>query len=182
MNDSSGGQLPRTGARAFLATVWPTASPTDSELQRRTKLAVRSGQLAMVAMIVAAVVGTIAGNFQQLPLPHIAGLVLVALAYVAWSLHGMHDAVRLVLWERDTAPPPAWSPRAPLGVGLYFTIQLSLAGLTYFLGDQGRIPTLLWLVLLPPVAHSVILLRRPGIAVVSLLSMAILIVNVVRWH
>ena len=64
MNDLSPRPLWWTGARTFLASAWPRALATDSESQRRNKLAVRSAQLAVAALVVAAVVGGIVGDWQ----------------------------------------------------------------------------------------------------------------------
>ncbi len=165
-----------------MATVWPMASPNDSEIQRRQKVAVRSGQLAMVAMVGTAVAGTALTNSQTFSGWQLLALAGASLVYIGWSLHGMRDAVRSMLGHPGAPTNIAGSGRAPAGAVPYFTLQLGLAGLVYYLGDQGNVAPLLWLVLLPPVAHSVILLRGPGIAVVSVLSMAILIFNQLYWH
>lgn len=182
MNHAAGQPLSRTSVQDFLATVWPVTLPTDSEFQRRKKLAVRSGQLAMVVMVLAAVGATVAGQFHQLTSQQIAGLTVASLLYVGWSLRGMRDAVRLSLWERGAAPGSLESAGARWSSALYFAVQLGLAALMYYWGDQGRALPTLWLVLLPPVAHGVILLRWPGITLVSALSMAILLGSAVRWH
>lgn len=170
------------GVRDFLAAVWPVSTPADSETQRRKKQAVRSGQLAMVVMVTAAVAGAIVADFQRYSAPQVVGLITAALIYIGWSLHGTRNAVRLLLWEGGDPPGTAGlRDRRGRAVG-YFSVQLGLAGLLYFLGDQGQATPLVWLVLLPPVAHSVILLSRPGIVVVSCVSIVILLWSVVRWH
>ena len=182
MNEASGQSLPRTGVWNFLATVWPVASPTDSEIQRRQKVAVRGGQLAMVAMVGTAVVGTALTNFEAFSGRQLLALAIASLVYISWSLHGMRDAVRSMLGQPGAPTNIAGSGQAPAGAVPYFALQLGLAGLVYYLGDQGQVAPLLWLVLLPPVAHSVILLRGLGIAVVSVLSMALLVFNQLYWH
>ncbi|MCX6904394.1 MAG: sensor histidine kinase [Verrucomicrobia bacterium] len=182
MNVATSPEPIRTRATDFLATVWPASSPTDSELQRRTKLAVRAAQLAVIVMVSSAVGGTIIADAKALSAGAVAGLVVLTLAYLAWSLYGMRDAVRWVVQEQGAPGGSGWSPAAPQGAGVYFTVQVGLAGLLYAWGDQGRVPTLVWLVLLPPVAHSVILLRRPGVALVTGLILGILAATVVWQH
>jgi hypothetical protein len=62
-----GNQPPlRTGLQELLTTVWPVSMAADSDLQRRKKLAVRSGHLAMAVMVVAAVVGSMIVDFRPL--------------------------------------------------------------------------------------------------------------------
>ncbi|MBI5385551.1 MAG: sensor histidine kinase [Verrucomicrobia bacterium] len=182
MNDSSGHHSTRIVAQEFLATVWPVSLPSDSEMQRRQKLAVRAGQLAMAVMVLAAVAGAIAADFRLWSTTRIAALALVGIIYIVWSLHGLRDAVRFLLLDRGAATMSLWRPGRRVGAVLYFAVQLGLAGLLYGLGVQGRGGPLLWLVLLPPVAHSVILLPRFGIAVVSLLTMAVMAFDLVWWY
>lgn len=182
MNVATSREPIRTRATDFLATVWPGSSPSDSELQRRTKLAVRAAQLAVIAMVSSAVGGTIIADAKALSAGAVAGLVALTLVYLAWSLYGMRDAVRWVVQEQGPPGGRGWWPAAPQGSRVYFTVQLALAGLLYVWGDQGRILPLVWLVLLPPVAHSVILLRGPGVALVAGLVLGILAVNVGWQH
>lgn len=172
----------RGGTWNFLASVWPVILPGDSESQRRKKLTVRGAHLAVVAMVGASVAGAILAGFHKMSVAHVACLVVTALVYLLWSFHGTRDGVRFLLWEGGTPPPFPWPRNSRLNRASYFGIQLALAGLVCYLGDRGQATTLVWLVLLPPVAHAVILARWPGIAVVSALSMAILLFNVVRWH
>jgi signal transduction histidine kinase len=182
VNDPSHQPWPQAQVRDLLATVWPVRSPADSELQRRKKVAVRSGHLAMALLAAAAVAGTLAADFNQLSVTRMAALVVLGLLYITWSLYGTHRAVRVLLWEGGAPPPVAHGTGTPGGSLFYFAVQLGLAALLYYLGDQGHAALVIWLVLLPPVAHSVILLPKLGIAIVSTVAMAILLSNVVRWH
>lgn len=170
-----------SGVQGFLASVWPLVLPTDSELLRRKKRTIRAAQLAVVVMVVAAVLGSVVAGVGQFSALRIMGLALVGLCYLGWSLYGMREAVRAILGEPD-APAPAWPPGAPWHNGFYFAVQLVLAGLVCYLSGLGHERMLAWLVLLPPVAHSVILLRPLGIALVSLLIIGILAWNVALWH
>ena len=83
------------------------------------------------------------------------------------------EAIRRLLGPGGTAPQPLWPSQATVGVVLYFAVQLGLAGWMCYLALPAGAVGLLWLVLLPPIGHSVLLLPRLGIAVVSLLSTAI---------
>jgi len=100
--------------------------------------------------------------------------VLSGLAYVLWYLYGLRESVGWALWERGAGPPPVWPPPLHWRQAGYFTIQLGLAGLIGLLAGRNGGSALVWLVLLPTVAQSVFMLRGPGIAAVSGLSMGIL--------
>ena len=180
MNNATGLQPPGPGIRGLLATIWPVAGPEDSDGQRRKKLAIRSGHLAMAVLILAAVCGAIMTGFTELQRLQVAALVGAGVAFIAWNLVGTRDVVRLALWDRAETPFPSQMPRRRAMV--YFGVQFILAGLVYALGDLGHYPTLVWLALLPPVAYGVFLLDRRGIAVVSVLTLSLYAVNVWRWH
>ncbi len=135
----------------------------------------------MAVMVVAAVAGTVIVDFRRLAGAHLAGLVATGLVYIAWNLWGTRGVVRLLLWEHG-APSASSSRLPPWGAIPYFAVQVGLAGLVYYLGDRGRVPTLVWLALLPPVAYSVFLLERLGIALVTAGISAVFVFNVVRWH
>lgn len=66
----------------------------------------RSGHLAMVTVVVAAVAGTAIVNFYRLSAAHLAPLVATAAAYIGWSLGGTRGPVRSLLWEGYGQPPP----------------------------------------------------------------------------
>jgi len=66
----------------LLATVWPAASAKDSDLQRRKKLAVRTGHLTMAVMAAAAVAGTLIVEFRQSSGARLASLAAVDLIYI----------------------------------------------------------------------------------------------------
>lgn len=181
MPDSCQHPAPWGGLPPLTETIWPPQSATDSDPQRRKKLGVRSGHVAMVVMVAAAVLGTVLADFDRFATSELAGLVASALVYVAWNLVGTRGAVGLLLWEGERPPPLA--ARLPWGGALlYFGVQLALAGTVYWLGDRGRAPNLIWLALLPPVAYSVFLLERPGITAVTLLTLGLFLLSAVRWH
>ena len=84
-------------------------------------------------------------------------LALAAVAYILWNLVGTRGVVALSLWEgTELAPLELRQPKC--GPYLYFIIQLGLAAFICLTADHGRIPTLVWLALLPPVAFAVFIL------------------------
>jgi len=114
-------------------------------------------------------------------LSQLVGLVVAYILYILWNLVGTQGIVRLVLWEQ--ADPPSMALRRPkCGPLLYFVVQLGLATFIYVTSDHGRIPSLMWLALLPPVAFSVFILEWGGIVTVSTLVMAILILYFHHLH
>lgn len=172
------------GMRAgdLLGTLWPGSTATDSEFQRRRKVAVRSAQLSALALVVVAITGAIANNFANLSGLRVTLLLSLGLAYAAWNVIGTRDMVRVLLWEPGS-PPLTQSLQERKGRAFfYFAIQMALAGLIYSLIEPSPKLGFLWLILLPPVAHSVILLRAPGIGIISTLGIAIFGVFFVRWH
>jgi signal transduction histidine kinase len=166
---------------SILATAWPAISREDADSLRRRKVAVRGGHLAMAFMVLAAVGSALIaapGDYSRL---EIAVLGVGSLVYVLWNAAGTRGIVTLVLWDKGVPPPI--SARVPrCGALLYFTVQVALAGLIYWIGDRGRVPNLVWLSLLPPVAYAVFLLEWRGIALVSVLVMGILVASFWRWH
>lgn len=127
----------------------------------------------MAAMVVIPVIGSIGSELGRLPVARVVALLTAAILYVAWNLHGTSAAVRVLLWD-GASPVPDTAKLPVLGALRYFALQLGLAALVYSLGDRGRVPNLIWLTLLPPVAYSVILLGRSGTAFVSVTTLLIL--------
>lgn len=173
--------LLRAYARDLYETLWPPLLPDDPESQRRRKIAVRSAQIAVVALVFVPVVANVATDFRQTTLPRLGGLLLACITYILWSLHGLRKTVRSLFWEDKTTPPPQLG-LTRLEASFYFGVQLFLAAVICHLSAHTEDRRLAWLVLLPPIAHSVILLRRTGIILVSLLSMSVLVANVVVWR
>lgn len=118
---------------------------------------------------------------ERFPTPKLLILLGFTAVYLAWSLFGIRDAVDILLWESGDAPDPLWSADRRFRIIRYFIIQLGLAGVVYSLADPGVSGELVWLVLLPPVAHSVILMPWPGILAVSLSTMVLLTGNQLWW-
>ena len=184
MSFSSGPAAPRTGLRDFLASVWLTALPTDSEHQRRRKTAARTAQLAVALLVLAPLAATLVSDWERFSAARAAVLALAGLACIGWSAMGTRYAIRRLLWEQgpEPEPPVFWRTGARGPAAVYFAVQLALAGLIYHMGGQGRASAMAWLALLPPVGHAVILLSRTGIVVVSLLAMGILACDVAWWY
>lgn len=135
---------------------------------------VRNAQLAVTLMVAAGVIGALVADSALWSAARVVSLLAAALAYTFWSLRGLRVPIRLLLSEQTTIA----SPDISFGRVAYFVVQLALAALVFTLSHQERGGALAWLVLLPPVAHSVILLPRYGIAAVSLTSVAVLAANV----
>lgn len=162
-------------AKGFFATVWPHVSPADSEFQRRKKVVIRNAQLGVAAMVAAGVIGAFVADFRLWSPLRVGVLLVAAVTYTAWSWMGLRVPIRALLDEGTSTTSPPVTPQRVL----YFVVQLGLATLVFTLSNQVRGGALAWLVLLPPVAHSVILLPRLGIATVAVTSIAVLAVNVV---
>lgn len=182
MNRSIIQWLAGTRAGDLLATLWPAGSAVDSEFQRRRKIAVRSAQLSALALVVVAIAVTATSNFASLSGMRLAGLAVFGMAYAVWNVMGTRDIVRVLLWESGSTPPEELLQVGKGRAFFYFVVQLGLAGLIYSFVEPSLKLGLLWLVLLPPVAHSVILLRAPGIGLVTLLTIGLFGFFFVRWH
>ena len=167
--------------RSIFATAWPVTAQNDPDSLRRRKFAVRTGHLAMIIMILLTVGSAIAADPAKFGAANLTLLGMASACYVLWNLVGTQGVVALVFWDKATMPPvEARVPRC--GALTYFTVQIALAELIYLTADQGHIPNLIWLVLLPPVAYAVFLLEWRGITFVSLLMIVVLAANSYRWE
>lgn len=170
---------PRALPAPMIRTLWPAYSVADSESTRRRKLAIRVGQSAMAFMILAASLGSwfvSRDNYSALQ-----GLALgaTALAFIGWNLFGTRELIRIILAEQ----PASGSSRLPnCGAGVYFLLQVLIAAGLYWMADRGRILNLIWVLLLPPVAYAVFLLRWRGIATISGCMMMVFVASASRWH
>ncbi|MFM1942111.1 MAG: hypothetical protein RI897_1093 [Verrucomicrobiota bacterium] len=164
-----------------MSSVWPAIGSADSEMLRRKKQAIRAGHLAMCLMVASAIGIPLLRSWREYPSAVVLALWVAGVGYMLWNLYGTRGIVRLVLWEGGN--PPAVQVRTPAcGNGVYFIVQLVLAGVVYGLANRGQLPDLVWVALLPPVAYAVFLLEWRGIAVVSLLTMGTFISCAVLWH
>ena len=170
------------GAKAFFETLWPSITDADSDLQRKKKIAVRGAHLAVAALVVTPVAGALITGADRVSTFRLSCLVLASPVYILWCMFGLRDVMRLLFRNPGTSLAPTWKPRAPFGPMVYFAIQLSLAGLICYASGDMQERRLAWLVLLPPVAHSIILLRWPGVVLISTLSLAILSATVALWY
>lgn len=181
MTAAAGTENPEPLRGGIFATAWPRMVPGDSESRRRRKRAIRAGHLAMACMVATALGGPLLRDPEAYSLPRTVGLILASLLYLAWNLVGTRGIVTLVLCDQSVPPP--METRVPrMGAVSYFTIQLALAAAVYLIADQGLVPNLAWLVLLPPVAYSVFMLEMRGIVTVSVLTMAVLAGSACYWH
>lgn len=141
----------------------------------------RAGHLAMTLMIGVSVGSAVVADRAKFDAANLLLLGVGGVGYVLWNLIGTRGLVALVLGE-GSAPPPVEN-RAPRGgLGQFFSVQIALAGLVYWLSDHGHIPNLVWLVLLPPVAYAAFLLEWQGVTFISLLMIGFLTGNAYRWQ
>lgn len=182
MNNSPGRNRSGMTVRDFLETAWPAISAGDSELQRRKKMAIRCAQLAMAAMVAAPVIVSLITSAG--PAAHLrqSCLLMASPVYIFWSLYGMRDVVHRVFSSPREDDSGQWQPRPPFGAAIYFMVQISLAAVICYASANVQDERLAWLVLLPPIAHSVILLRWTGVMLVTSLNVAILAGLVVFWY
>lgn len=168
--------------RDFLDTAWPVISAGDSELQRRKKMAVRCAQLAVAAMVAAPVMVSLITSSAPADYLRWSCLLVASPVYIFWSLYGMREVVRRVFRSPQEDDFAQWQPRPPFGAAIYFTVQIILAAAICYASGNPQDKRLDWLVLLPPIAHSVILLRWPGVVLVTGLNVAVLAGTVVLWY
>lgn len=181
MPDTHGQEKPAPVKLPFWRTAWPDIAGGDSGSLRRRKFAVRAGHLAMAVLVFAAAVSTPLAAPTDYSLPQMAGLVAGCLLYIGWNILGTAGVVTLVLGGTDDTP--SFSIRQPkMGILPFFLFQIGLATAIYCLADHGRVPNLIWLVLLPPVAYAVFILEWRGIATISVLMLAVLVLGFRRWH
>lgn len=178
----STGDLLQAAAPAIAPAPAPGPEGDRGGESRRKLLAVRAVQWAMAGMVAVAIASTLLMGPGKLSALRTASLVAAGAAYVGWTLYGTRDAVRFALWQRGASPPPPWPPAVRVRPVLHLAVQLALAQLVVWLAGPANIVGLLWLVLLPPIGHSILFLRWPGIAAVALTSVALHTVDVGWWH
>lgn len=181
MTDDAGQKASQPQSLPLAAAVWPKIPAADSLSLRRRKFAVRIGHAAMAAMLAAAIGGGLVVSSLDFSLVQVLWLLLAGVGYIVWNLVGSHGLARLVLWDAGV-PPPVQTRLPRCGALAYFAVQLALAAFVYLTADRGRMPNLVWLALLPPVAYAVFLLEWRGIGLVSLATMAIFVWGFCRWH
>jgi signal transduction histidine kinase len=153
--------------------------PAETEFVRRKRIAGFAGHGAAGLLVVVAVAVTVVTSTQRLSQWHLLGLVAAGIAFVGWSFVGTRETMRLLLGQQRENGVLAVRPSRAIA---YFGVQFALASLMFWLAAPARATGILWLVLLPPIGQSVVLLSRLGIIAVSLSSIAILTTNVVNLH
>lgn len=162
-----------------IRTLWPAISAADSESTRRRKLAIRAGQSAMALMILAASFGSWFVSRRNYSASQEIALGVAAIFFIGWNIVGTRGIIGIILAERE---PPAAARLPRCGAGPYFLLQVLVAAGLYWMADHGRILNLIWVLLLPPVAYAVFLLRWRGIATVSGGMMAVFVASACRWN
>jgi signal transduction histidine kinase len=181
MNEAILRRIVRQG-REYLDVFLPEARASDSDFQRHRKLFVRIAQLASASLIAAGIVAsmlTLEGKFSPVRL---GCLIFVGLVYSAWNVVETRDLVRAFILKPETPPPTGFPKHENRNLACYFAIQVALVCLLFFLMEPKARMGLLWLALLPPVAHAALLLRVKGIMLVSCLMLAVFSFFFIRWH
>ena len=171
--------IKRNIIEGFLNTVWPQGSTADTPTQRRKILAVRSAQTAMAAMVLAAVIFPILSGLRAGLFLRSAGLLILSAFYILLSWYGVRKPVNIVIGSPGSILDFEGEMRITTQTLFYFVVQLGLAGLICHQSFYGAEKPIAWLVLLPPIAHSVILLNRLGILLVCASSLALFILTIV---
>lgn len=92
-----------------MATVWAAMLPTDPELRRRKKTAIRIGQLAIVVMLTfAAAVRTMVDKHHPPLPPQGIELIFASFAYAIWLLYGLRTTVQWMLCEHAHGSHGLW--------------------------------------------------------------------------
>lgn len=154
-----------------LSQLWPPISPSESDFVRKKRLAIRGGHLAFVLLVVVAITDSLIRGASVFSGAVIAGLVLSGLVFLGLSLWASASALRAALGavpSRNSPRRHAWK------VGIYLAVQFALAALIFHLASPARPMAILWLILLPPISHSVIIVpSRWGIGFVCAVSAAL---------
>lgn len=154
-----------------LAYLWPPVASTESDFLRKKRLAIRGGHLAFVLLVVVAIADSLIRGASVLSGVAIAGLVLSGLVFLGMGLWASASAIRAALG----AVPSRTSPRRHAWkVGLYLLAQFALVALIFHLASPARPMAILWLILLLPISHSVIIVpSRWGVGFVCAVSAAL---------
>ncbi len=161
-----------------ISYLWPPVAPTESDFLRKKRLAIRGGHLAFVLLVVIAIADSLIRGASVLSSAAVAGLVLSGLIFLGLGLWASASAIRAALG----AVPSRNSPRRHAGkVGLYLVVQFALAALIFHLASPARPMAILWLILLLPISHSVIIVpSRWGVGFVCAVS-ATLFTGYLLW-
>lgn len=142
---------------------WPSLQNTDSEALRRNKLGVRglNGVLiGMVSILLVVLAGELAAKHLWSKLSIVA---IGAMTYLAWALAGIAPVMELVLRPAGASRPPQWPVRAWPGTPVFLVVELILAIGIILAALPVNPAGALRILLLPVLAHAVILLPWPGI-------------------
>lgn len=105
---------------------------------------------------------------------------LGAVSYLAWALLGIAPVMEQVLHPVDTAHATQWPARAWPGTLVFLTVELLIAVGIIFAALPVNPAGVLRILLLPILAHAVIFLRGPGIAVMAALCAGVYLATLTR--
>lgn len=148
-------------------------SDSDRELERRKSRAILVGRLGLIGFVAAAVVLATIKNYDRNSCADLLTLPGIAIAYLICGHFGTVASVRRV-FSQAAVPPPRGGHRMILVV--YFVALLGMGGVLDHLAAPAH--GVMWLVLLAPVVHAVMLVPGAGVVLVSAASIAILSGNI----
>lgn len=157
----------------FWALTWPTLRPEDSDTLRRNKLGVRGLVGVLVAMVFLLVLVLTRELAARALWPSLLLVDVGAFAYLAWALLGITPATKLVLRSGDASQDPRWPARAWPGTVVFFAVELLISVGIILAALPVNPAGALRIVLLPILAHAVIFLRWPGIALTASLCIGV---------
>jgi signal transduction histidine kinase len=142
----------------------------DPDLARKKTVAVWGGTAAVVVLIVLAIGGAIIKGKSAMSLAELFEVGFLGAVFLGLNLWSSLIAVRAALAPAGLRPADAnWTWK----IRFYFFVQLALATLILLTASPAHAMGMLWLILLPPVGHSVMFLSRWGIGLVALACISI---------
>ena len=140
---------------------------------RRNKLGVRGLVGVLVAMVFLLVLVLTRELAARALWPSLLLVDVGAFAYLAWALLGITPATKLVLRSGDASQDPRWPARAWPGTVVFFAVELLISVGIILAALPVNPAGALRIVLLPILAHAVIFLRWPGIALTASLCIGV---------
>lgn len=142
-----------------------------------------AGRCIGVLLVALATIVTLLVCAHELTSLQSALLIVISAAYMVWTILAPGTLLDGAL-QRDLDPAEPFADR-PQRVWIYFLVQLVLAELAIYVTTGSRSAQLLWLLLLPPVSHATILLKRWGLVLITCLCVFIqteAIIHTYGWH
>ncbi|WP_437202231.1 sensor histidine kinase [Planctomicrobium sp. SH664] len=171
--------LPAKGVLDEQPDLGPLVTPWTDDAVRATKLAVQGGHVAVAFLVLLGIAGAIVKGWSVFSEQEIAWIAVLGAIYLGLNLKAsilIAGLTRLTSAEKSVHWPSTKK------IVLYFLVQLLLAGVIFHITRPARSIEALWLILLPPISHGVMVLPRWGLAIVCFAFIGIFSVNVLRLH